>query len=83
MVEVLRTEDSKISVVTGWIEEEKTFTVMFIYPDGKVVRVEDFNNILILVETHTFWCAYTGIISTTIRSGQVEKHLTASNLRAS
>lgn len=82
MTEVLRTEDSKLTIVTGWIEEEKTFSVMFIYPDGKVVRVEDFKNILILVETHNFWCAYTGIISTTIRSGQVEMHLTASNLRA-
>ena len=83
MTEILRTENSKLSIVTFWIEDEKTFSVMFVYPNGKVVRIEDFNNIMVLVETHHFWCAYTGVISTTIRSGQVEEHLTASNLRAS
>ena len=62
MESILFTKGHDIIIRTGYIAEHKKFATVFEYPNGDMVVVESFNSPLAILETHDYWCRFTGVV---------------------
>lgn len=63
METVIKSTGCGITIHTGYIKEHKTFATVFEYPNGDMVVVDQFNSPLAILETHDYWCRFTGIVN--------------------
>ena len=82
METILYTKGENFIVKSVYFSEEQVFGTVFEYPDGSILVAESYKSIMNIMETHDFWCKFSGVISTPLTPSQIEKHLTRYSLRA-
>ena len=75
MVEIIKTKGVGFSVVSYYVDEEKTFIICLEDDDGCVV-LDKVKSIIYLVDIHDNWFKFMNGQSTSFSNSQVEKHLT-------
>lgn len=63
METILYTKGHDITIHTGYIAEHKQFATVFEYQNGEMVVVDTFNSPLAILETHDYWCRFTGVVN--------------------
>ena len=74
MEAILYTKGKDLIIRTGYDADNKRYQTEFEYPDGKKVTVDTFNSAFSILETHDFWCKFTGIIEGKFTPKQVSKY---------
>ena len=75
MTDILTTSTNEIKIKTCFNADLEEFETCIEYSDGKVEVLESFKSAMFLLEIHTFWCKFTGIIKDSIDVASIINHI--------
>lgn len=76
METILCTTSKDLTIKTVYFADSEEFGIIFQYKDGTQQVIDTFKSALIIIETHDYWCKYTGLLKSSFDISQVKKHLT-------
>ena len=76
METILFTKGYDLTVKTVYIPEEKKYATLYVYQNGYMTVVEVYESVMFMIQTHDFWCKFSGIIEGTLSSKDIEHHRT-------